>query len=78
MKMKKIFQTIHSIVTQALQIAVPFLCLAIVVQIMIGGKLGAWDPVGNIKTLGTETIVGLAAILILYSYINKEKGKKNK
>ena len=49
----------------------PFLSLAIVVQIMIGGKLGAWDPVGNIKTLGTETIGGLAAILILYSYINK-------
>ncbi|MAZ58169.1 MAG: hypothetical protein CMP56_02000 [Flavobacteriales bacterium] len=70
--MKKIYQKIKDIITQGLEIAVPFLCLAVVVQVMIGSKLGAWDPVGNIKSLGSETIIGLAAILILYSYINKK------
>ena len=70
--MEKIYQKIKDIITKGLEIAVPFLCLAVVVQIMIGGKLGAWDPVGNIKSFGSETIIGLAAILILYSYINKK------
>ena len=70
--MKKIYQKIRDIITQGLEIAVPFLCLAVVVQVMIGNKLGAWDPVGNIQSLGSETIIGLAAILILYTYINKK------
>lgn len=70
--MNKMYQKIKDLITQALEVAVPFLCLAVVTQVMIGGKLGAWDPVGNIKLLGAETIVGLGAILILYTYINKK------
>ena len=70
--MKKIFENINTIITQALAFAVPFLCLAIITQIIVGGSLGGWDPVGNLQALGVETIVGLGAILILHSYINKK------
>ena len=70
--MKKIFEKINAIITQGLAFAVPFLCLGIITQIIVGDSLGGWDPVGNLKALGVETIVGLGAILILYSYINKK------
>ncbi|MAQ70218.1 MAG: hypothetical protein CMD23_03895 [Flavobacteriales bacterium] len=70
--MKNIYQKIKDIITQALDIAVPFLCLALVTQVMVGGKLGSWDPVGNLKSFGAETIIGIAAILILYHYIQKK------
>jgi hypothetical protein len=70
--MKKIFEQINTVITQALAFAVPFLCLAIVTQIIVGESLGGWDPVGNLKGLGVEIIVGLGAILILHSYITKK------
>ena len=70
--MKKIFERIHTIITQTLTFAVPFSCLGIVAQIIVGEPLGGWDPVGNLKAIGVETIVGLGAILILYTYISKK------
>jgi len=71
--MKKIFERINAIVNQVLEFAVPFLCLGIVIQIIVGEPLGGWDPVGHLKKLGVETIVGLGAILILYSSYIKKK-----
>ena len=70
--MKKIIDQIHSIVKKGLEISVPFLCLGIVLSLIVGDNLFGWDPVGNITKIGTENLIGLAALLVLYSQISKK------
>jgi len=61
--------------TQGIEVAVPFLCLGVVVQLIIGSPLLGWNAVGNISSaigqFGQANFIGVAALLILYSYINK-------
>ena len=73
--MKKILEKIKSIITQGIELAVPFLCLGVVVQLITGSPLLGWNVVGNISNaigqFGQANFIGVAALLILYSYINK-------
>ena len=73
--MKKIIEKIKNIVTQGLEIAVPFLCLGVVVQLIIGSPLLGWNVVGNISSaigqFGQANFIGVAALLVLYSYIHR-------
>ena len=73
--MKKILERIQNIVTQGLEIAVPFLCLGVVVQLITGSPLFGWNVVGNISSaigqFGQANFIGVAALLVLYSYIHK-------
>jgi len=73
--MKNIITQIKNIVTQGVEIAVPFLCLGVVVQLITGSPLLGWNVVGNISTaigqLGQTNFIGVAAILVLYSYIHR-------
>ena len=73
--MKNIIKQIKNIVTQGVEIAVPFLCLGVVVQLIIGSPLMGWNVVGNISKaigqFGQANFIGVAALLVLYSYINK-------
>tara|TARA_B100001250_G_scaffold243408_1_gene209237 strand:+ start:264 stop:485 length:222 start_codon:yes stop_codon:yes gene_type:complete len=73
--MKNIITQIKNIVTQGVEIAVPFLCLGVVVQLITGSPLLGWNVVGNISAaigqLGQASFIGVAAILVLYSYIHR-------
>lgn len=73
--MKKILEKIKNIITQGVEIAVPFLCLGVVIQLIIGAPLLGWNVVGNISSaigqFGQANFIGVAALLVLYSYINK-------
>ena len=74
--MKKIIERIQSIIKQAIEIAVPVLCLGVVIQLIIGEPLFGWNVVGNISKaigqFGQTNFIGVASLLILYSYINKK------
>ena len=74
--MKKILERIQSIIKQAIEVAVPVLCLGVVIQLIIGEPLFGWNVVGNISNsigeLGQSNFIGVAALLVLYSYINKK------
>lgn len=73
--MKKLLEKIKSIITQGIELAVPFLCLGVVIQLITGSPLLGWNVVGNISNaigqFGQANFIGVAALLILYSYINK-------
>ena len=73
--MKNIIKQIQNIVTQGVEIAVPLLCLGVVVQLITGSPLLGWNVVGNISAaigqLGQANFIGVAAILVLYSYIHR-------
>ena len=73
--MKNIIKQIKNIVTQGIEIAVPFLCLGVVVQLIIGSPLLGWNVVGNISNaigqFGQANFIGVAALLVLYSYIKR-------
>tara|TARA_B100000902_G_C27314365_1_gene920334 strand:+ start:1523 stop:1744 length:222 start_codon:yes stop_codon:yes gene_type:complete len=73
--MKNIIAKIKNMLTQGIEIAVPFLCLGVVVQLIVGSPLLGWNVVGNISSaigqFGQANFIGVAALLILYSYINK-------
>ena len=74
--MKKIMEKIKNILQQGIEIAVPFLCLGVVIQLIIGSPLLGWNVVGNISTaigqFGQTNFIGVAALLIIYSYINRK------
>ena len=74
--MKKILEKIKTILMEGINIAVPFLCLGVVVQLIIGSPLMGWNVVGNISKaigqFGQANFIGVAALLIIYSYINRK------
>ena len=73
--MKNLITKIKIILEQGIEIAVPFLCLGVVVQLITGSPLLGWNVVGNISSaigqFGQTNFIGVAALLILYSYIKK-------
>ena len=73
--MKNIISKIKNMLTQGIEVAVPFLCLGVVVQLIVGSPLLGWNVVGNISSaigqFGQTNFIGVAALLILYSYINR-------
>mgnify|MGYP001050623317 CR=1 FL=1 len=73
---KKALGRIHTIIKQALEIAVPVLCLGVVVQLIVGEPLFGWNVVGNISKaigqFGQTNFIGVVALLALYSYIHKK------
>ena len=74
--MKKIFEKIQKMIKQGIEISVPVLCLGVVVQLIIGEPLFGWNVVGNISKaigqFGQTNFIGVAALLVLYSYIQKK------
>ena len=74
--MKKILEKIQKMIRYGIEIAVPVLCLGVVVQLIIGEPLLGWNVVGNISKaigqFGQTNFIGVAALLVLYSYIQKK------
>ena len=63
-------------ISYAVDIAVPFLCLSVVVQLMVGTPLFGWNPVGNIikasDQLGDNSFIGVITLIVLYSLFKKK------
>ena len=76
MDIKKILERIQKIIRQGIEIAVPILCLGVVIQLIIGEPLFGWNVVGNISRaigqFGQTNFIGVAALIVLYSYINQK------
>ena len=75
--MKNIFKKVSKILQEITPLAFTFLCLGITIQLIIGEPILGWDVVGNISKaigrLGQNTFVGIAALLFLYTIINKKQ-----
>ena len=75
-KSKKGLKKIKKYLREAVEIAVPVLCLGVVVQLIIGDSLLGWNPIKNIQnaigSLGQSNFIGVAALLVLYSIFKKQ------
>ena len=47
--MKKLFTKINQSIVDFTTTALTFLCLGVVIQLLLGGEILGWDPVGNIQ-----------------------------
>jgi len=75
-KFKNKLKDIKKSIAYAVDIAVPFLCLGVVVQLMVGTPLFGWNPVGNIikasHQLGDNSFIGVITLIVLYSVFKKK------
>jgi hypothetical protein len=75
-KFKDQLKYIKKAIGYAVDVAVPFLCLGIVVQLMVGTPLFGWNPVGNIikasNQLGDNSFIGVITLIVLYSVFKKK------
>jgi len=69
-------RSIKKSIGYAVDVAVPFLCLGVVVQLMVGAPLFGWNPVGNIikasQQLGDNSFIGVITLIVLYSVFKKK------
>jgi hypothetical protein len=69
-------RSIKKSIGYAVDVAVPFLCLGVVVQLMVGTPLFGWNPVGNIikasQQLGDNSFIGVITLIVLYSVFKKK------
>ena len=50
--MEKLYHFILETLNKAIKLALTFLCLGVIVQLLIDDKMLGWDPVGNIEDAG--------------------------
>ena len=75
-KLKKQLKLAKKFLRNALEVAVPFLCLGVVVQLIVGEGLFGWNPIKNIQSainsMGQSNFIGIATLLVLYSVFKKQ------
>ena len=75
-KLKKQLKLTRKYLSGALDVAVPFLCLGVVVQLIVGEGLFGWNPIKNIQnainSIGQSNFIGIAMLLVLYSVFKKK------
>ena len=70
--MKKLFTKLKEIIIDITAIALTFLCLGVIIQLLINDNILGWDPVGNIQNAGSS-FIGVIALVVLYLlFINKK------
>jgi hypothetical protein len=70
--MEKLFKQLIGLLKKAITLALYFLCLGIVVQLLIDDKILGWDPVGNIQDAG-GSFIGVIALVAMYSLFIQNK-----
>ncbi len=74
--LKDKLKSIKKSIGYAVDVAVPFLCLGVIVQIMVGTPLFGWNPVGNIikasQQIGDNSFIGVITLIVLYSVFKKK------
>lgn len=70
--MEKMFKKLKDGLTSAISIALTFLCLGVIIQLLIGDDILGWDPVRNIQKAGSA-FIGVISLVVLYLlFINKK------
>jgi hypothetical protein len=69
--MTEFFKSLQEKINGAISLALSFLCIGVIVQLLLGESLLGWDPVGNIKEAGSA-FIGLIAIVALYLLFKKK------
>ena len=75
-KLKEQLKLAKKFLRNALEVAVPFLCLGVVVELIVGESLFGWSPIKNIQnainSIGQSNFIGIATLLVLYSVFKKQ------
>ena len=75
-KLKEQLKLAKKFLRNALEVAAPFLCLGVVVQLIVGESLFGWNPIKNIQnainSIGQSNFIGIATLLVLYSVFKKQ------
>ena len=75
-KLKEQLKQIRKYLRSALDVAVPLLCLGVVVQLIVGESLFGWNPIKNIQSainsMGQSNFIGIATLLVLYPVFKKQ------
>ena len=75
-KLKEQLKLTRKYLRSTLDVAVPVLCLGVVVQLIVGESLFGWDPIkniqGSINSMGQSNFIGIATLLVLYSVFKKQ------
>ena len=75
-RLKDQLKSIRKFIGYAVDVAAPFLCLGVIVQLMVGTPLFGWNPVGNIinasNQIGDNSFIGLITLIVLYSVFKKK------
>jgi len=69
--MKKLYSFIIETLNKAITLALTFLCLGVIVQLLVDDKILNWDPVGNIQNAGSS-FIGVIALIVLSLLFNKK------
>ena len=70
--MDNIFIWLKEKLTTLIKIALRFLCLGVIIQLLIGDTILGWDPVGNIQRSGSA-FIGIITFVLLYILFNKKE-----
>ncbi|MBC8266409.1 MAG: hypothetical protein H8E84_05530 [Flavobacteriales bacterium] len=70
--MEKLFEQITKLLKKIISLALYFLCLGVIVQLLIDDKLLGWDPIGNIQDAG-PSFIGVIALVVLYLLFRKKE-----
>ena len=75
-KLKEQLKLTRKFLRNAIEVAVPFLCLGVVVQLIVGESLLGWNPIKNIQSainsMGQSNFIGIATLLVLYTVFKKQ------
>ena len=72
--MTEFFKSLQEKIIGAISIALSFLCIGVVVQLLLGESLLGWDPVGNIQQAG-PSFIGVIALVVLYLLFIEKKAE---
>ena len=70
--MNTFFKSLQEKIIGAISLALSFLCIGVIVQLLLGESLLGWDPVGNIKNAGSAFIGVIAFVLLYILFIRKK------
>jgi hypothetical protein len=70
--MTEFFKSLQEKIIGAISLALSFLCIGVIVQLLLGERLLGWDPVGNIQEAG-PSFIGVIALVVLYLLFIKKK-----
>ena len=70
--MTEFFKSLQEKIIGAISLALSFLCIGVIVQLLLGESLLGWDPVGNIQEAG-PSFIGVIALVVLYLLFIKKK-----
>ena len=72
--MTEFFKSLQEKIIGAISLALSFLCIGVIVQLLLGESLLGWDPVGNIQEAG-PSFIGVIALVVLYLLFIEKKSE---